>query len=223
MSTSSSFPDNSSRVLYLKKVRLAQGIAAHHSARRAQRRDLFIAALKPMAKLIWVAVAAGVFFLLAQQAGAAELPGLVETPATTPALASKWALDISTTSYHTRAWARDSLNQDNPGLGVQYQYSQNLGFAGGAYKNSYSRTSVYALALYTPAHFSLPFGLTASAGIAAGSVSGYTHAEAPGRPGALAALLEVRSAEGYGVNLVAVPNAGQSAGFIGLQLVVPLA
>lgn len=139
----------------------------------------------------------------------------LETP-----VASRWALDINTASYHTRSWARDSLNQDNPGLGVQYQYSPNLGLAGGAYENSYSRTSLYALAFYTPAHFALPFGLTASAGIAAGSVSGYTRAEAPGRPGA---LLEVRSAAGYGVNLVAVPNAGQSAGFVGLQLVVPLA
>ncbi len=136
---------------------------------------------------------------------------------------SPWSLDINTTSYHTEAWARHQLNQDNPGLGVQYQYSPSLGFAAGAYENSYSRTSLYALALYTPAHFTLPFGLTASAGIAAGSVSGYTHAEAPGRPGALAALLEVRSAGGYGVNLLAVPNAGQSAGFVGLQLVVPLA
>ncbi|NNM63127.1 MAG: hypothetical protein HKL99_00670 [Burkholderiales bacterium] len=133
-----------------------------------------------------------------------------------------WALDISTTSYHLRQWARDSLNQDNPGLGVEYQYSHNWGAAAGFYKNSYSRTSVYATATYTPLHISLPEGFSMAAGGLAGAISGYTSAEAPDRPLMAAALLEIRSRQGYGINLVGVPNAGQSAGFIGLQLVVPL-
>ena len=62
----------------------------------------------------------------------------------------------------------------------------------------------------------------ASAGIAAGVVTGYTNEEAPARPLALAALLELRSAHGFGINLVAVPNMGPSAGFVGLHLVVPI-
>ena len=133
-----------------------------------------------------------------------------------------WSLDISTTSYHTRRWARDSLNQDNPGLGIEYQATPDWGAAAGFYKNSYSRTSVYALATYTPLHISLPEGFRVGLGWLAGVISGYTSAEAPGRPLMAAALLEIRSAQGSGINLVAVPNAGQSAGFVGLQLVVPL-
>ena len=139
-----------------------------------------------------------------------------------PTAAPRWALDISTTSYHTRQWARDSLNQNNPGLGIEYHCTPNSGFAAGFYKNSYSRTSVYALATYTPLHISLPEGFSLAAGGLAGVVSGYTTAEAPGRPLMAAALLEMRSAGGYGINLLAVPNMGRSAGFVGLQLVVPL-
>ncbi len=134
----------------------------------------------------------------------------------------RWALDISTTSYHTRQWARDSLNQDNPGLGVEYHCTRNSGFAAGFYRNSYSRTSVYTLATYTPLHISLPEGFTLAAGGLAGVISGYTNQEAPARPLMAAALLEVRNSQRYGINLVAVPNIGRSAGFIGLQLVVPL-
>ncbi len=135
---------------------------------------------------------------------------------------SRWALDISTTSYHTRQWARDSLNQDNPGLGIEYHCTQSSGFAAGFYKNSYSRTSVYALATYTPLHIALPAGFSMAAGGLAGAISGYTRTEAPGRPLMAAALLEIRSSQGFGINLIGVPNAGQSAGFVGLQLVVPL-
>ena len=135
---------------------------------------------------------------------------------------SRWGFDISTTSYHTRQWARDSLNQDNPGLGIEYHCTQSSGFAAGFYKNSYSRTSVYALATYTPLHIALPEGFSVAAGGLAGVISGYTRTEAPGRPLMAAALVEIRNARGYGINLIGVPNSGQSAGFIGLQLVVPL-
>ncbi|SCC94398.1 conserved exported hypothetical protein [Thiomonas sp. X19] len=134
-----------------------------------------------------------------------------------------WGLDISTTSYHTRQWARDSLNQDNPGLGIEYHCTANSGFAAGFYKNSYSRESFYATATYIPLHITLPAGFSVAAGGLVGAISGYTRAEAPDRPLMAAALLEIRSEQGYGVNLIGVPNAAQSAGFIGLQLVVPLA
>ncbi|MHB1668999.1 MAG: hypothetical protein ACYCSR_12220 [Thiomonas sp.] len=151
--------------------------------------------------------------------GASSMSMAAPMQAPTP---SRWGLDISTTSYHLRQWARDSLNQDNPGLGLEYHCTRNSGFAAGFYKNSYSRTSVYATAIYTPLHIALPAGFSLSAGGLAGAISGYTRAEAPDRPLMAAALVEVRSSQGYGINLVAVPNAGQSAGFIGLQLVVPL-
>ncbi len=145
----------------------------------------------------------------------------MQAPRPTPA-PRRWSLDISTTSYHTRQWARDSLNQDNPGLGIEYQATPDWGLAGGFYKNSYRRTSVYALAIYTPLHISLPSGFSLAAGAAAGAISGYTSGEAPARPLMAAALLEIRSAQGSGINLVAVPNMGRSAGFVGLQLVLPL-
>uniref|UniRef100_E6PQ08 Uncharacterized protein n=1 Tax=mine drainage metagenome TaxID=410659 RepID=E6PQ08_9ZZZZ len=144
-----------------------------------------------------------------------------EITAPTPA-ASRWALDISTVSYHTRQWARDSLNQHNEGLGLEYQATPDWGLAGGFYKNSYSRTSVYTTATYTPLHITLPAGFRLAAGGLVGVISGYTNQEAPARPSMAAALLEVRNASGWGINLVCVPNAGQSAGFVGLQLVVPI-
>ncbi len=150
-------------------------------------------------------------------AARADTPALPSTPQ-----GGRWGLDISTTSYHTRQWARDSLNQDNPGLGIEYQCTRSSGFAAGFYKNSYSRTSLYALATYTPLHIALPAGFSVAAGGLAGVISGYTSAEAPSRPLMVAALLEVRNEGGYGINLIGVPNMGQSAGFIGLQFVVPL-
>lgn len=88
---------------------------------------------------------------------------------------------MTTTSYHTREWARNSLNQDNPGLGVEYHCTPNSGFAAGFYRNSYSRTSVYALATYTPLHSSLPAGFSMAAGGLFGAISGCIRAEAPGR------------------------------------------
>ncbi|MHB1692068.1 MAG: hypothetical protein ACYCSR_15770 [Thiomonas sp.] len=166
-----------------------------------------------------ITLALALVVALGTVARAGTLPA---TPAASTPTPPRWALDISTTSYHTRQWARDSLNQDNPGLGVEYQCTPNSGFAAGFYKNSYSRTSVYALATYTPLHVALPAGFSVAAGGAFGAISGYTSAEAPDRPLMAAALVEVRSSQGYGINLVAVPNAGQSAGFIGLQLVIPL-
>ncbi len=175
---------------------------------------------KPTLTILALALAA----TLATVAHAHDTSGMrLAAPMQAPRPApSRWALDISTTSYHTRQWARDSLNQDNPGLGIECHCTQNSGFAAGFYKNSYSRTSLYALVTYTPWHISLPEGFSVAAGGAFGAISGYTRAEAPARPLMAAALVEIRNAQGFGINLVGVPNAGQSAGFVGLQLVVPL-
>ena len=140
-----------------------------------------------------------------------------------PAHASAWSIDISTTSYHTRQWARDSLNQNNPGLGLEYQTSSpNWSIAGGFYKNSYSREAAYATAVYTPLHIGPTSGWHVAAGADIGVVSGYTSAEVPCRPLMASAIVEIRSRDGWGVNVVAVPNMGQAAGFIGLQIVAPI-
>lgn len=156
-------------------------------------------------------------------AAASAVTLLAGADAAIAAPAPRLALDISTTSYHTRQWARDSLNQDNPGLGLEYQLSPEWGLAAGEYRNSYRRTSLYALAAWTPLRLALTSsGWRIAAGLDAGVISGYTSAEAPARPLMASALLEVRSPQGWGINLVDVPNMGQSAGFIGLQLVMPL-
>ena len=135
---------------------------------------------------------------------------------------SPWSIDINTTSIHTEAWARRQLNQDNPGLGIEYQFSTNWSAAGGFYRNSYRRETAYMLGVWTPLHVDLPAGLTASVGLAAGLVSGYRRPEVPTEPLAAGAVLRLRTAHGFGLNLLAVPNTQSGSGFIGLQLVAPL-
>lgn len=198
---------------YIPIDQFIQEAHAYQRQRRKARRLAIIKTIATRLLLILAAVAIAVigYLTFPSTAGAAEL-----------AAPPRWSLDINTTSYHLRQWARDSLNQDNPGLGLEYQATPNWGAAAGFYRNSYSRTSAYLLASYTPLHLALPARWRVNAGLAGGIVSGYTSAEAPARPLALAALLEVRNASGWGINLACVPNAGQSAGFIGLQLVAPL-
>lgn len=135
---------------------------------------------------------------------------------------SPWSLDINTASYHTEAWARKKLNQDNPGLGIEYQFNRNWSATSGFYKNSYRRETAYALGVWTPVHIDLPCGLTASAGLAAGVVSGYRRPEVPTEPLAAGAVLRLRTAHGFGINLLAVPNMQSGSGFIGLQFVAPI-
>ena len=135
---------------------------------------------------------------------------------------SPWSLDINSASVHTEAWARRQLNQDNPGLGIEYQFSPDWSAAGGFYKNSYRRETAYALGIWTPLRISLPCGLTASAGLAAGLVSGYRRPEVPTEPLAGGAVLRLRTAHGFGINLLAVPNTQSGSGFVGLQLVTPI-
>ncbi|WP_288060981.1 hypothetical protein [Thiomonas sp.] len=138
------------------------------------------------------------------------------------AQASRLSLDLNLASVHTEAWARRELNQVNPGLGLEYQASPDWSAAAGFYRNSYRRTSVYALGVWTPLHLAIPGGLTASAGLAAGLVSGYTRTECPVRPLAAGAVLRVRDRDGLGINLLAVPNTPHGSGFIGLQFVTPI-
>jgi hypothetical protein len=150
--------------------------------------------------------------------------GLVALSSATASAAqsSRWALDINATSYHTEAWARHSLNQSNPGIGLEYQATSDWSGLAGFYRNSYRRTTGYALAAWTPLRVDLPAGLTASAGLAAGLVSGYRRDEVPTSPLAAGALLRIRDASGYGINLLAVPNTQSGSGFVGLQIVIPI-
>ena len=116
--------------------------------------------------------------------------------------APAWALDVNTTSYHTQAWAREQLSQVNPGLGLEYRVSPDWSAMGGFYRNSYSRTTAYALAAWTPLRFNLPAGLRIDAGLAVGLVSGYRRSEVPTAPLAAGAVLHLRTARGFGKKII---------------------
>lgn len=137
------------------------------------------------------------------------------------ALAGQWGVNLSTACVHTKAAARHRLNQVNTGIGLEYQATRDIGLSGGFYRNSFRRASVYTLVEWTPLHADLPLGLTASLGVTGGIVSGYSHVN-PFAPFAGGALVKLRAADGWGVNIVAVPNTAASSGFVGLQLVAPL-
>lgn len=139
------------------------------------------------------------------------------------ARADGWRLDANLASVHTERWARDSLNQRNPGLGVTWQASRAWALAAGAYSNSYRKPTVYAIAEFTPLHIGAPNHWRLDAGVAAGIATGYTRAETPCAPLAGAALLRITAPNGIALNIMGVPNAGRyRSGFIGFQLSVPL-
>ena len=136
--------------------------------------------------------------------------------------AQNLSLDLNTTCMHTRTYARDHLNQVNPGLGLTYTFNPDWSASAGVYRNSFQRTSGYVLANWTPVHLNLLADLRVSAGLTAGVLSGYTQAENPLRPFAAGAIVQLRTKAGWGINLVGVPNSRGGSGFVGLQLVTPL-
>lgn len=157
-------------------------------------------------------------FLLAALAAFLQLVSLAH-----PAHAGTLRIDVSLASYHTEQWARQSLNQRNPGLGIEYAINRDWSLAGGAYSNSYRRTTVYALAEWTPLHVGRRGHWHIDAGLAGGLASGYKRDEIPCAPLAGAAVIRIAAPSGFAMNLLGVPNAGsRQSGFIGFQLSVPL-
>ena len=75
---------------------------------------------------------------------------LAATVAAPMAQAVDLSLDLNLASVHTEQWARDSLNQRNEGLGLTAQLDPAWSLSVGEYRNSYRRTSAYALAAWTP-------------------------------------------------------------------------
>lgn len=166
------------------------------------------------------------------------------------AVAGTLDLDLNIASVHTEAWARRSLNQRNPGAGIEYHFNRTWGAIGGEYFNSYRRPTWYAAVTFTPFHLGADHGWRLDAGVAGGIATGYGHASymayawIPDRASATgwrltttshryarnafsplmaAALVRIRAPDGLGANLLAVPNTGpRSSGFIGLQFAVPL-
>ena len=143
-----------------------------------------------------------------------------------PAIASaspSWTLDVNLASYHLERWARHDLNQHNEGLGITAHFSPDWSLSAGWYRNSFRRTSAYALVNWTPLHLTLPAGWSIAAGATAGIDSGYRTNEIATQPLVAAALVRVIAPAGWAVDLTAVPNApGRRSGFVGLQLSMPL-
>lgn len=159
-------------------------------------------------------------------------------------------LNLNVASVHTEQWARRSLNQRNPGLGLTYHFDRTWAVMAGEYKNSYRVTTVYAAAVWTPVHIGRADRWHVDAGLAAGLASGYGHASYntyswtadpasttgwrlvttrhrfmrnPLSPLMAAGIVRLTSPSGLGLNLLIVPNQGpRSSGFVGFQLAVPI-
>lgn len=135
--------------------------------------------------------------------------------------APHWYANVNLRSVHLEKWAADSLNQDNFGLGAEYRANRTWGFMGGFYRNSYRRTTVYALGTWTPLHLGDRWSL--DAGVAAGLATGYRVDEVPTRPFMGAFLVRLNTPSHVGLNLMIVPNSGhRSSGFVGFQLAIPI-
>ena len=141
-----------------------------------------------------------------------------------PSSGPRYTLDVNLASVHWEKWARDSLNQVNPGLGVTAHFSPDWGVSAGFYYNSFRRTSTYVLASWTPLHLPLTAsGWRLDAGADAGILTGYTNAELGARPFGAAALLRVHAPNGMACSLLAIPNApGRRSGFVGAQVSFPI-
>lgn len=161
-----------------------------------------------------LAAFAALIALAAPEANAAASPA-------TQAGAPKASLDISLACVHLTQRARDTLNQFNPGLGVTYNFTPEWSTSAGLYRNSLRRNSLYALGAWTPLHWRVTSEWRLDLGGEAGVLTGYSHRDNPAAPFGAAGLIRLRNEKGYGANVVIVPNHGASAGFVGLQIVVP--
>jgi len=130
-----------------------------------------------------------------------------------PALASAgetWG-NLNLTSYHTKP--KQHLNRNNYGAGVEYHANSEVIFMFGAYHNSYNRTSVYALAGWTPVDVG-PIQI----GAVVGAINGYLGLNNGGITKAIAGIVRIEG-ERVGMNILVIPPAlKESSVTIGLQL-----
>lgn len=78
--------------------------------------------------------------------------------ATTACASDVWSLQLHGLSWHAAPRAEfDQTHRDwnerNVGLGIRHTFSATWGVQAGAYRNSVDRTTVYAVANYTPVQF----------------------------------------------------------------------
>lgn len=133
------------------------------------------------------------------------------------------SLDVNVASLHTEAWARSTLNQQNPGVGVSYALNDTWTVAGGAYWNSYGRWTAYSMALWAPVRFSVGQRWMVKVGGTAGLASGYKRSELHCAPWMASGLVQLVSPAGIKASIFVVPNFSQRrSGFLGFQLGFPL-
>ena len=130
-------------------------------------------------------------------ANAATISGIPRT--------SYW-LDVMTVSQH---FPDRGFNQSNPGIGIEAD-TGNWQFAVGTYRNSYYRTTNYAMLGYLPLHVG-----GWSAGVVGGPATGY---EFP----VIGGFEFAYRRDTWGVNVLAVPPVMKGSAVIGLQLVMRL-
>lgn len=93
--------------------------------------------------------------------------------ATTACASDVWSLQLHGLSWHAKPRAEfDSTgrewNERNVGLGIRHTFSDTWSVQAGAFRNSVDRTTVYAVANYTPVQFG-----GVRAGVFGGVVTGY--------------------------------------------------
>ena len=87
--------------------------------------------------------------------------------ASTLSAAADYAVVVHGASHHFTQRAQGEWNQSNLGLALRAEFDKDLSAQVGFYRNSEYRTSVYALADYTPLHLG-PVSLGGFAGVATG-------------------------------------------------------
>ena len=120
--------------------------------------------------------------------------------------ADTW-IGIGGGTYHTCETC--NYNGVNPGLGIQHDYTDNVRFIGGAYYNSFRKTSFYGGATWQP----LQYGIV-RAGIVGGVVTNYDNLKIP------LIALPVVSIEGsqIGLDVLGFPAVGSRSGIISANL-----
>ena len=163
-----------------------------------------------MAHVRWIHAA------LALAIGAAAAPAVQAQQA-----APEWWVDINIGSRHFGDRSGflaegERFNEFNPGIGAELQWQPRHAIAGGYFRNSVDRNSLYALYHYTP----LQLGRYVRAGGMLGAVTGYPGYNDGGLApaGGLVAKIE---GERVGANLILLPRIRDvTPTTLGLQLKV---
>lgn len=106
-----------------------------------------------------------------------------------------------------------NFNENNFGIGVEYEFNKDLSVAVGQYRNSIRNTSHYAALAYTPLHAG-PF----SFGVAAGAIDGYYFNDGGIFP--MAMPMATYETKYFGVNALYVPKVKDVSSVVGVQFKV---